>query len=260
MLDQGFGKLISGQNMKFFRCRRGYSTLEKVLFSAAALLLCASVVFGVLYVINKNRADSALETTAPVITTAAGTTKTDKTEAVSSDSETTMATQSTAAPTSAQTTPAAPTPTTAPVISNPANMYSSYANLVSFDPKIGWAEFDYFDLLKGADAVKYLVEEKGYTQADAQAEVDGYADSEFINKNENTQLRTVDMSAAEIEMVYLPDGTETTSWPDSDPMTYSNFKSFYAAHPDKILTASSFFYYITVKDGKITKVAQVFWP
>ena len=35
-------------------------------------------------------------------------------------------------------------------------MYSSYADLISFDPETGIAKFDYFDMLRGADAVKFL--------------------------------------------------------------------------------------------------------
>ncbi|MEI6101020.1 MAG: hypothetical protein WCP73_04195 [Eubacteriales bacterium] len=141
--------------------------------------------------------------------------------------------------------------------SNEAEMYSSYAHMVSFDPKTGWAQFDYFDMLKGNDAVQWLVENKGYTKASAQAEVSGYADSEFIEKNTNTQLRTVDLKSVPLRMMYKADGTQVDV-PDPVAATIDDLRVLYAK--DSSLVLKSFFYYIKVENGKVVSVDQVYWP
>ena len=61
-------------------------------------------------------------------------------------------------------------------------MYSSYADLVSFDPETGIAKFDYFDMLRGKEAVDYLVEHKNYKLADAQELVDNFATRSTLRK------------------------------------------------------------------------------
>ncbi len=267
MIIFGSRKNIYGCKSSSVSLKGGFSTLEKILIPAGAILLCACIVFGALWLNGRKSSEGAV-ITAPSLTTSSATqietkdsSKTTVASETAATNATASATQGATAATNATAATAATTTaaTAAASISNPASMYSSYANLVSFDPATGLAQFDYFDLLKGADAVKYLVEEKGYTKAAAQAEVDGYADSEFINKNENPQLRTADMKAVTIMMLYGPDGAQTTSWPDTDSMTFSAFKSFYAAHPEQVLTKSSFFYYVTVVNSVITKVEQVYW-
>ena len=55
-------------------------------------------------------------------------------------------------------------------------MYTSYADLVSFDPETGIAKFDYFDMLRGDKAVAFLVASEGYTQAAAEELVENFAD------------------------------------------------------------------------------------
>ena len=53
-------------------------------------------------------------------------------------------------------------------------MYTSFAYMVSLDQATGVAEFDYFDMLKGADAVSWLVEMEGYSESAAEKIVAGY--------------------------------------------------------------------------------------
>lgn len=148
------------------------------------------------------------------------------------------------------------TPDTQPAASNP-RMYSSFAFLVSYDPARSTADFDYFDMLRGKDAVKWLVEQEGYTQADAQAEVDSFADSEFITKNINKQLRTIDLSIVQLKLMYHPNGEAVT---DATPIavTLDDFNAVYQIDRKKIL--ESYFFYVTVKDGAAVSVEQVYWP
>ncbi|MEI8200135.1 MAG: hypothetical protein WCG21_08735 [Eubacteriales bacterium] len=268
----------TGRKKSSLYSRSGRTGLEKILIAAVAVLLVAGVVVGtLLFTLWKSRpADNGTETTFSgdatqndAITMPTGTQDnsliepTEKTTANTSNtsdtatpSETTAAAQTTAAavtPAPITTVPATPA---VPAISNPANMYSSYAHIKSFDPITGWASFDYFDMLVGDDAVQWLVENKGYTLAQAQAEVDNYGDGEFIEKNVNPQLRTVDMHTVPIKMMFHPDGTMAEAGAGVS-MTYDEFKAFYAAYPDKVM--NSFFYYITVEAGVITKVEQVYW-
>lgn len=166
----------------------------------------------------------------------------------------------TAEPAAATPLPPAPTEpaTTAapsPAAKNPA-MYSSYADLVSFDPSTGIAQFDYFDLLRGDDAVNYLVDHEGYTAADAQAEVDAFADSEFVKKNENPQLRAIDLDDVSLKMMIQPSG-EPLDGAKSIPSSGADVRAIYAADPAKL---NMYFYYIHVEsDGQISLVEQVYW-
>lgn len=175
---------------------------------------------------------------------------------------TTVAPTETSAVTSVETTESVPEVTTteppAPTFTNTANMYSSYAHMMSFDPATGWAEFDYFDILKGQDAIDWLVAHEGYTVADAEAEVNDYADSEYVYKNINPQLRIADMNAVSITMMYAADGTQVDG-ADTVSLTYSEFLSLYTAHPDLVVNGG-FFFYVTVTGDVITEVDQVFWP
>lgn len=151
------------------------------------------------------------------------------------------------------TTTAAPAPTFA----NPASMYSSYAHMVSFDPATGWAEFDYFDILKGQDAIDWLVAEEGYTLAEAEEEVNNYADGEYVYKNVNPQLRTADMDAVSITMMYDAGGTQVDG-AETVALTYSQFLALYTAHPNLVVDGA-FFFHVTVSGGVITEVDQVYW-
>lgn len=182
------------------------------------------------------------ETTSAAITTEATTT-----EATTAEDETTHET----------TAVATETTTSGPV--NTAEMYSSYAFLVSYDPATGWAEFDYFDMLIGEDAVQWLVDHEGYDLADAQELVDNFADSEFVLKNINPRLRTVDLTDLPLRLMYKPDGS-MISMPDEWPFDtdITGFNAIYAIDPDLLL--DSFFFYIEVDAGMVTSVEQVYWP
>lgn len=142
-----------------------------------------------------------------------------------------------------------------PYPSNTATMYSSYAHMVSYDPARGLADFDYFDMLKGDAAVKWLVEKKGYTLAAAQEEVANFADSEYIESNVNTKLRTVDLREIPIKLIYKSDGTMVESGING------SLVDLYALYEhNKSLVINSVFYYIEVQNGQVTSVSQVYWP
>ncbi len=137
------------------------------------------------------------------------------------------------------------------------NMYTSYAHMVAYDTATGWAMFDYWDMLTGDAAVAWLVSRDGYSETDAQTLVDGWADSEFIEKNTNPRLRVVDMSDVSIKMMYHADGSAVTD-AIAVSLTFSEFRSLYGANPDGVL--DSYFYKITVSGGEVANVDQVYWP
>lgn len=141
---------------------------------------------------------------------------------------------------------------------NPENMYSSYAFMKSFDPATGVASFDYFDMLKGQAAIDYLVTYEGYTPEDAATEVNDYADSEFVLKNVNPQLRHADMEAVSISMMYDASGVKSVD-ANTFALDYAEFLSLYQSHPDDVVEGD-FFYYVTVSNDRITGVDQVYWP
>ena len=162
----------------------------------------------------------------------------------------------TAAPTATVAT-AAPTAAPSPTPKGPA-MYSSYADLISFDPETGIAKFDYFDMLRGADAVKFLVDHEGYTQTAAQKMVDDFADSEFVKKNINPQLRAIDIDDVPLKLMVKPNG-DPVDGAEPVSVTAKEFRAIYALNTSLLL--ESYFYHITVDgDGKVTLVEQVYWP
>ncbi|NLV48277.1 MAG: hypothetical protein GXY22_06440 [Clostridiaceae bacterium] len=137
------------------------------------------------------------------------------------------------------------------------SLYSSYAHLVSYDPDSGLADFDYFNMLKGEEAVQWLIDREGYTESEAEVIVANYADSEFIEQNDNPRLRTVDLADVTLKLMYHPDGTQVT---DANPVAASldDLNTLYRAYPDLLL--QTYFYYIDVSSGRVSAVTQVYWP
>lgn len=164
-------------------------------------------------------------------------------------------------PSAAQVLPetSAPTPTIAPSPTPKGpTMYSSYADLISFDPESGIAKFDYFDMLRGNEAVDFLVDHEGYTKAAAQEMVENFADSEFVKKNTNPQLRAIDIDDVPLKLMVKPNG-DPVDGAESVSVTASDFRAIYALNTSLLL--ESYFYYIHVDvDGKVTLVEQVYWP
>ncbi len=215
------------------RYRLAWACLILVALSLAAVLLCGCVQVTVL-----PDATTSPESGSTPEATAAATVAPTATDVVTPTPELTAST--------------APSPTAG----NP-NMYSSYADLISFDPSTGVAEFDYFDLLRGDDAVNYLVDHDGYTKAKAQAMVDEFADSEFVKKNDNPQLRAIDLDDVSLQMMIQPNG-EPVDGAESIPSSGADVRAIYAADPAML---SMYFYYIHVEsDGQISLVEQVYWP
>lgn len=156
-------------------------------------------------------------------------------------------------PTETAVLPSAPAET-----SEGPSLYSSYAHMVSFDPAVGTADFDYFDLLQGKKAVKWLVEHEGYTQAQAEAEVADYADSEFIEKNLNTQLRTIDLKNIPVTLMFDPSTGDMLDV--AHPLKGSLTDLYKLYEHDHDLVLKTFFYWIKVENGKVVSVEQVYWP
>lgn len=137
-------------------------------------------------------------------------------------------------------------------------MYSSYADLISFDPETGIAKFDYFDMLRGSDAVTFLVEQEGYTQAAADELVNNFADSEFVKKNTNPQLRAIDIDDVPLKLMVKPNGNPVDG-AESISTTAANFRTIYSINTSLLL--ESYFYYIHVEsDGHVSLVEQIYWP
>jgi len=155
------------------------------------------------------------------------------------------------------TSTVSPTPTASPTPKGPT-MYSSYADLISFDPETGIAKFDYFDMLRGNDAVKFLVDHEGYTQAAAEAMVQDFADSEYVKKNTNPQLRAIDIDDVSLKLMYKPNGDPVAD-SISVSVTPAQFRSIYMLNTSLLL--ETYFYYIHVEsDGSVSLVEQVYWP
>jgi hypothetical protein len=179
----------------------------------------------------------------------------DPVSAAVSAAATPLATPAEAATTAPPSATLMPSPSPSPT--GPA-MYSSYAHLKTFDPATGVAQFDYFDMLTGDAAVSFLVSHEGYTQSEAQPMVAEFADSEFVEKNTNPQLRAIDLRSLSLSLMYQPSGAEVT---DAEPVpsTYSDFLAIWTLNP--ALLRDHYFFYIHVNSGgSVYHVEQVFWP
>lgn len=156
------------------------------------------------------------------------------------------------------TLPTIITPSPAPTPHNTMDFYSCYAHMVSYNPSNGWAEFDYFYLHQGQDAIDYLVEYEGYSVADAETLVNGFADSEFVEQNNNTGLRTIDLNTVTIKTIVNHDGSVG---PDllGTVVNTAHLNSLYAANPNNLL--NYFFYYVECdSNDNVVEVRQVYWP
>lgn len=164
-------------------------------------------------------------------------------------------------PTESPATTASPTPTpaaTPTATPKGPKMYSSYADLISFDPETGIAKFDYFDMLRGDDAMKFLVDHEGYTQTAAEDLVENFADSEYVKKNTNPQLRAIDIDEVPVKLMVKPSG-DPVDGAEPKSVTAAQFRSIYSLNTSLLL--ESYFYYIHVEsDGSVSLVEQVYWP
>ena len=185
-----------------------------------------------------------------------------------SDIPTIQATEEIPVPTALLTTPVPsqssaqilPTASSVPAVSSTPNgpkLYSSYAHMTAYHPSTGLADFDYFDMLRGEDAVKWMISHEGYTKAEAEEIVAEFADSEFIEKNENTQIRTIDLNQVVLKLMYDPNGEMVT---DSTPVASTVAKLNTLYNHDSSLALDSFFYYVKVQNGVVVEVTQVYWP
>ncbi len=182
--------------------------------------------------------------------------KSTDTNTMSERSDTIISTESTSKQpneTSSSSASASPTPT------NPGTrMYTSYATMVSYNPATGSAKFDYWDMLKGEEAIAWLIANEGYTQFDAETEVNNYADSEFVKKNTSTNLREIDLRNVSIKLMYHSDGT-MVSGAEGTPSTLSDINALYHVDPEKVL--KTHYYKIHVDDNeRVTLVEQMYAP
>ena len=113
-------------------------------------------------------------------------------------------------------------------------------------------------MLRAGGAFAWLVGQEGYTRTEAEDIVNNFADSEFVYKNINPQLRSANMSIVTIKMMCNIDGSAVNDVL-SIPYHYDQFCPLYNAHPE-LVTYSSYFYYCTVTGNVITGVEQVYWP
>lgn len=136
-------------------------------------------------------------------------------------------------------------------------IYSSYAHMISLDVARGIAQFDYFEILRGDDAVQWLVEQEGYSQADAEALVADFADSEYIEKNTNPQIREINLTEIPLKLMVHPDGTYVEG---AEPYE-TDYEDMYLLYEfDRNLVLNTYFYYIEAENGQAVCVAQVYWP
>lgn len=146
-----------------------------------------------------------------------------------------------------------------PAPTNNIRMYTSLADMKTFNPSNGLAQFDYWDALRGEDAINWLVKNKGYTLAEAWREVSEYSDSEFIKKNTNKRLRTIDLKAVPTYMLKFSHGYQYAPDPEQVLTSFEDLCALYETNPEIMLDA--FWYQVIVgADGKVEQVRQLYHP
>lgn len=227
---QNCGKLIDNKDKKTKNV-----LLSVIIICATIVVLALLFVFAILPILGKSTDPETIGEQSEIIISAEPTSK-QPTETSSSSAS-----------------------TNSPIPTNPGiRMYTSYATMVSYNPATGSAKFDYWDMLKGEEAIAWLVANEGYTQSDAETEVDNYADSEFVKKNASNNLREIDLGDVNIKLMYHSDGTMVPS-AEGTPSTISDINALYHVDPDKVLKTN--YYKIHVDDnGNVTLVEQMYSP
>lgn len=139
----------------------------------------------------------------------------------------------------------------------PAMAHEFYARLRSFDPASNYAQFDDFEMLKGLEAVKYLVKSKGYSLKDAKAMVDDFGDSEYVERNESTALIGYNLSQTSFTLMYQPSGAQVSGW-EGVPSNIGDFRAIWSKNPSLLL--DSYFFRIHDVNGQARFIEQVYWP
>lgn len=225
--------------------------MKKTICSILCLLaLCASLCACTPSFDSLEEASSALASQLPSLKPLASPAATETSEATQPP-EPVKTPEATQLPVPAETP--APSPMPSPTSAGP-RMYSSWAHLVSFDPDTGIAQFDYFDMLYGGEAVEYLVENEGFTEAEAKEYLE--PDSVYVEKNTNAALRAIDIDDVSLALMWQANGNHVPDV-ESVPSSASDFRNIYKLDADLLL--DSYPFYIEVNsDGEVTLVKQVY--
>lgn len=135
-------------------------------------------------------------------------------------------------------------------------MYSSFAYMRSFDPNTGIAKFDFFEILRGSDAVDYLINCQGYCSLVAETKIDNLGEDDFIEINHSLELRQVDLKKVPVMLLHTANGCSIT---DAQGVETSFGDIVLLYNKDKAKLLFSFYYYITINEdtGEVMKVEQV---
>lgn len=138
-------------------------------------------------------------------------------------------------------------------------MYSSFAYMRSFNPETGIAQFDYFEMLKGPDAVDYLINYEGYCSLVAETEIEKLGEDDFMEKNLGFELRQINLKKVPVLLLYTADGCSITDARGAET-SFGDIVSLYNKDKTKLLLSS--YYYITVDEdmGEVLMIEQVRKP
>lgn len=135
---------------------------------------------------------------------------------------------------------------------------SFYAHLTSFDPGSGIAYFDDFEMLKGKEAYDYLTKELKWNAQEADALVSGFADSEFVERNNNKDTLQIKVDQMNFILMYQNDGTPMGG-AEGVPANGDDFRLLWKNRPDLLLETVAFRLH-TDGDGRVNLVEQMYWP
>lgn len=128
-----------------------------------------------------------------------------------------------------------------------------FASLQSYDPATRTGMFDEFEMLRGDEAVDFLVRKGYYDKAEAQGVVDGLSSDGFVPKS--VARRHFDLGNTNFLLRYQPDGAPA---PDGVPSNSGDFRAIYDA--DRTLLMDTCYYRIHVKGGAAVYLEQFPWP
>lgn len=144
------------------------------------------------------------------------------------------------------------------VIKSPAGASSSiYARLVNFDPDTNTAFFDEFEMLRGEEAVLFLMLQNGLSEEEARAEAAGLAESEFVTKDVSKEQRYFNIETVPFTLLYQPSG-EMVTGNEGIPSNIGDFRAIWQLNPS--LLRDTHFYRLSLTGEQLTFLEQMYWP
>lgn len=129
------------------------------------------------------------------------------------------------------------------------------ASLQYYDPASYTGTFSCFEMLRGAEAVDYLVRKGYYSKAEAQGVVDGLSSEQFVPRPVSDNIRHYNLSNMSFMLLFQPSGEPE---PGGVPSSSGDFREIYKVNAS--LLTENCYYRIHLKGSQPVYLEQFVWP